>query len=213
MTPRGARRLLVGAALWWCCVGAGCDLFKPAVPEPPSGQALVGDYSEPDSTLDSMARAIRAKGSTPGAPDTYRAALANPLLDGRGFDAQFDPITVATYESGGQRAPLPWNYASEVSFYDNFASQNGQLAYDMQWSLYPQGGAQDSTADSVKVYRTYQVFMKLANGKIDTLGYGHATLRLVRSNSKWVLVQWIDLEDAAAPRSALSYGGLRFKYP
>ncbi len=48
----------------------------------------------------------------------------------------------------------------------------------MKWDLYPQGGAQDSTADSVKVYRTYYVFMKLANGDVDTLGYGHATLRL-----------------------------------
>ncbi len=107
--------MLVGIALVLAWAGAGCDLFKPAVPEPPSGSVLVGNYTEPDSTLASMARAMRAKGSTPGAPDTYRGALADPLVDGRSFEALFDPLTVVRYESGGQRAPLPWNFASEVS--------------------------------------------------------------------------------------------------
>ena len=80
---------LLLACLWLATSGAACGLFRPAKPEPPSGSALVPDYSTVEATLLTMKRGIEDKARSNGL-SAYIGALADTNADHRAFHAFFD---------------------------------------------------------------------------------------------------------------------------
>jgi len=200
---------MLALVLAWAATTVGCDLFKPAEPEPPAGETIAGNYSTVDSTLDTMALAIRAKAQLDG-ENAYLRALADPTLDGRSFEAEFDPATVARYlAASGTDVPNPWRRDSESLFYQGFARSNQNDAHDMRWA---DGDQTDPppAADSAIVFRKYFV-----NGKSSTtsqvypIAVGQAEMHFVRNSRGWIMVRWIDREDPAPPAGSDSYGMLR----
>ena len=210
MEPVTRARVLIAAAIGgtmvWLC--AGCGLFKPAVPEQAVGTVIVGDYSTPDSTLATLARAIDAKGNQ-GGQDAYMAGLADTTIDGHAFQALFDQATVLRYLSTNATFPVWLKDPHERNFYGKFASTNGGNGFAMRWG---EGQASDDLSnDSLQIlYRRYDIFLTHGPTVIDTLVTGYAEFRMIRSGSRWVMWRWIDTE-AGAVGNAISYGELRLR--
>lgn len=195
---RAASALLIAA------LAAGCDLFKPAEPEPPDGDVILGNYTTVDSTLDTMARAVRAKGQLDG-QNAYLRGLADPALDvGRTFVAEFDAATLSGFQGS---VPNPWGRNEESSFYSNFAGDDGLLAHDMEWG---DGDRSDPvpTDSTATVIRSYRVLRLNATNSITTLATGYADMDFVRTPRGWVMVRWVDRENSTGPTRS-SYGALR----
>jgi hypothetical protein len=203
--PRPIRPLLALLVL----VVAGCDLFKPAEPEQPVGETIAGNYTDVDSTLNTLALAIRVKAQL-GGENAYLRGFADPTLDGRPFVAEFDPATVSRYlGAGGTDVPNPWRREQEALFYGKFAGTNAGDTRDMSWAA---GDRDDPPAasDSAIVFRKYLVVGKTStNGTIYTIGSGQAEMHFVRNSRGWIMVRWIDREDPARPTGSESYGYLR----
>ena len=203
MSARAGIRILLVAA-WIALSGAACDLFTPATPEQPEGAVIVGNYTFPDSTLATIARAIRAKGNSGGA-DAYRLALADTTADRKNFYAFFDPLTLARFQS----VPNPWTRVEEQVFYGRFAAANGNLAYDMKWADGTQ--THDPTDSLIVLDRKYQIFLRQTTGVVNVMAQGYAELHFWRSGNNWVLMRWFDREDSTAAQGVKSYGHLRLE--
>lgn len=190
-----------------CVTGAGCDLFKPAEPEQPAGETILGNYTTIDSTLDTMALAVRAKAQLDG-ENAYLRGLADATLDGRVFIAEFDPATVSRYLQTGTDVPNPWRIEHEGTFYRRFAGSDGTDAHDMEWRP---GDQSDPTAapDSAIVFRKYVVTGRSSSNIAYTIAVGQAEMHFIRNSRGWIMVRWIDREDPAPPANAVSYGMLR----
>jgi hypothetical protein len=205
---RTLRSALVVATVAAVC--AGCGLFKPAIPEKAKGTVIVGDYSDPDSTLATMAYAIEAKGNQ-GGQDAYAAALADTTLDHHAFQALFDPITAQRWLSTNTDLPIIGR-DEERHFYGTFSTTNAGNEFVMRWS---EGQASDDRSnDSLNIlYRKYEIFLKHNAAITDTIGTGFAELHMIRSGTRWVMWRWIDREVVPPVSDALSFGQLRLKYP
>jgi hypothetical protein len=203
MTPRRLVPILLVAA-WIALSGAACDLFTPAKPEAPQGEVIIGNYSDPESTLATIATAIRSKGNSGGA-DAYRRALADTALDRHNFYAYFDPATVI----GFTNVPNPFRSVEEQVFYGKFMAYYGNLAYDMKWS---EGQATFDPTDSLIVLdRKYQIYLRQSTGVVNVIGQGYAQLHFWRSGNNWVLMRWFDREDPSVAQGVKSYGRLRLE--
>lgn len=187
---------------------AGCDLFKPAEPELPVGETITGNYTSVDSTLNTLALAIRVKAQL-GGENAYLRGFADQTLDGRPFVAQFDPATVNEYlGAGGTDVPNPWGREQEALFYGKFAGTNAGDTRDMSWDVGDQSDP-PAASDSAIVFRKYRILGRTTTNTLYTIGSGQAELHFVRNSRGWIMVRWIDREDPAPPAGAESYGYLR----
>lgn len=207
MAALGMRPRIAALALATALAGTGCELFKPAEPELSVGRVIIGNYSDPDSTLNTLAYGVRAK-ATNGGQDAYLKGLADPNLDGgRTFVAEFDPATIA--RNSGQTIPNPWGRTEESTFYSRLASDAGLSRQDLQWKP---GDRDDPpiAGDSATVFRQYVVSRRSSStNAVTTIGIGQAELRFVHVPRGWVIVRWIDREEPSPPANAVSYGQLR----
>jgi hypothetical protein len=197
------------AAAWLATSGAVCSFFRPATPEPPSGSAIVPDYSSVEATLETMTKGIDDKAQHNGL-SAYIGALADTNTDPRAFHAFFDPLTLSRYVG---TVPADWSRAlEEQKFYPNFVRKySGD--YDMQFTTDPSAGNDDITDNTALLHRRYQVVVTLADGTPDTVANGFANLYLVKSSAnRWVVVRWDDREDSSPPGpDALSFGQRRLE--
>ena len=189
---------------------AGCDLFKPADPELPVGETIAGNYTQVDSTLNTIALAIRVKAQL-GGENAYLRAFADQTLDGRPFVAEFDPATVIRYVGAGGTDVPNWRREQEQLFYGKFSGTNAGDTRDMTWAPGDQSDPPEAP-DSAIVFRKYKVTGKTTTNTLYYLGSGQAELHFIRNSRGWILVRWIDREDPAPPPNAESYGMLRLTY-
>jgi hypothetical protein len=179
-----------------------CDLFKPATPEAGgTGTLVLTNYSDPDSTLDTMARGMAAKGNGTSA---YMGGIADTVRDLHIFRTVFDQAVLARYNSipGALEPPDPWG-DQERTFFFNFIQYKSNASYDMKWDLDPFNpdpplGPGDTSALR---HRSYQVTAKQSDGSVAIIAVGYAELLFVRTTTgRWVIAVWSDHVDPA-------YGG------
>ena len=200
------RAMVLGAAavLAALTVAPGCDYFKPATPETPqAGTSVVPNYNQPDSTLDTVARAIADKGRSNG-QSAYAGAFADTTVDAREFHAFFDTQTLARMAALGITPPLDWDHAHEANFYPRLVTLSSVPAgatYLFQWSK-DETAEDDYQADTATLYREYRAIAILQGGQTQIFARGFAALTLVHASSKWVIVRWQDREAADANRDA-----------
>jgi hypothetical protein len=193
--------LLVLLALAWLAatgeVGV-CKLFRPASPETGGTSSLVlTNYTQPDSTLATMARGIKAKVN---GTDAYLGGIADTSRDGRAFRAGFDPAIVARYTSqaGSLPIPDPWSTDLERTFFFNFV-QYRSTPYTMTWAPDPANPLDDLGPDAAVIHRAYLVTTHQDDGTDPTIAVGFADLFFVRTAAgRWVIVGWGDRVDPAA---------------
>jgi hypothetical protein len=192
MIPRARHAipaLLVLAAL------AGCDYFSPTEPEPPDpGTPLIGDFSHPDSTLATWARAIEAKGGS-GATSVYREAFADSTVPTTpAYHQFFWPEDVREYENTtGLDAPADWGIQDEITFYGYFV---GYRPGEYHVELVPDPPNPDDLTDPdvAELHRHYTV----TAGSV-TIARGFADLVLIRgSDARWRITVWEDRRDPLA---------------
>lgn len=212
------RTLPLLALAWLAAAGLGpCELFKPATPEAPSGDAIIGNYTEPDSTLAAIVYGIRSKGQN-GGDGVYRAAFADSSgaggsPDGRGFNAFFDPVTVTRHTSTGGTLPATWPVWGRINE-EGFFARVVRLypePYDMTFEKDPGPGNDDYASNPAVLYRRYQLFRRLSNGVVVPFSSGYVEVRLFDTGTRHVIVSWIDREDPSPPAGAICYGRLRLE--
>jgi hypothetical protein len=200
---RLAPRLVLLSLAWLTATGSVgmCKLFRPATPElGGSGVLIPTNYSDPDSTLTTLARGIAGKGNGLSA---YMGGIAQDVRDGRDFNATFDPAVLARYNSSpGHTVPNPFGADLERTFFFNFVQYMKGADYSMSWgpdNFNPID--QPPAADTALVHRSYQVTAHLSDGSTSIIAVGYADLSFLHTAAnRWVIVNWQDRVDAA-------YGG------
>ena len=186
------------AVAWLVTTGAvgACDLFRPAVPERGGGGVIVlTNYTDPDSTLATLARGLASKGD---GRDAYMGGIADPVRDARSFEATFDPAVLARYNSrpGALPVPSPWSTKEEGTFFSSFA-QYKTTPYAMVWGPDNNNPIDDKTGDPRLIHRSYQVTTQLS-GATQIIAVGFADLTFTPTPSgRWVILRWQDRVDPA----------------
>ncbi len=184
-------------------LAGGCNLFRPADPEPPAGgDVFIPDYSDPARVLTTLARALELK--------SEQAAYADGLADSiysadQPFSARHDPADIAEVPPG---TPIPsrWDKNRERVFYSRVVVQRDTTLF-MLFQFTP--GLTDSLGANQQVlYRTYTMFVGAAAG--DTIARGRADLRFVKlAGQGWRLLHWVDRRDPSTNPNLRTFGWLR----
>jgi hypothetical protein len=190
--PSWARFLWVSAWLIATVTMAGCNYFRPADAEPPSGASIIPDYSDPDATLRTMALAIVDKARTNGA-SIYAGALAESTSTSTpAFRQFFWPADSASWvQTSGRPVPSPWTFALERDFYTRFIALRGE-GYQMQWG--PGRQSDDVGPSQATIYRQYLVTTESG----DSIAIGQADLQFYKTGANWLITRWDDRPDPHA---------------
>jgi hypothetical protein len=178
----------------------GCNYFKPTQPEAPSGeQTFVPNYSDPDSTLATIAKSIGDKGRTIGGV-AYSNAFADSSTAGgfAGYHQFYDKLDVASWESASGRKAPEWGFEQEQSFYNGFVQLRGD-PFVCTWApddLNPD----EVTSNVVTIHRHYLIVSQAVDGtQTSFLARGYADLRMLRfPDGLWRIVLWNDRRDPDA---------------
>ena len=168
-------------------VGAGgCNYFRPAIPEPPSGSAIRADYSTPQATLQTLTLALADKARTNGTSAWVGAF-------GDAYQHQFWPLDVTQWETtSGRTAPL-WTVLLEQNFYTQFVALRGDN-YVLEWALDEE---HDDDEQLGTFHRHYVVTTQTEDG--DPSGYlaiGYVDLIFTRTpQGQWLITRWEDRPD------------------
>jgi hypothetical protein len=197
-------RLAILALAWMASTGAVgvCKLFRPASPEHGGVAVLIPtNYSDPESTLVTLARGMAGKANGLAA---YSGGIADITRDGQSFTATFDPAVLSRYKSlpGALEVPARWDEVYERTFFFNFIQYKKNADYTLAWGpdqfnpIDPPRGT-----DTALLHRSYKVTAHLSDGSDLIIAVGYADVSFVLNPaSRWVIVGWQDRVDAA-------YGG------
>jgi len=190
--------------------GAGCDYFKPANPEAPSlTSVIIPNYSQPENTLETLAKGIEDKGRTNGL-SAYSGGLAER------FQAGFDAQTVNRMEQQGVVVPEDWNLGREESFYSKFVTLSTvplNSEYNFQWVDDQTQGEDVHEAELAILQKEYRAFAILQGGESRYIARGFATLHFIKVSARWVITRWEDREknDAQIEQGEVSMGQRRLE--
>ena len=176
----------------------GCtNPFKPADPEPPSGDAVVEDFGSIDDMLNTIATAIQTR-STNGA-NAYIHAFAESTTAGqRAFRAYHDPGAKQAWltGSGGQTAPEPWLLPNERGLHSELSRIRPNDAYFFQWLPDPDSPGDDEIATDVfLVHRKYRLFATPVNTDPVIIAAGFADLLIQKDGARYSIFEWRDRVD------------------
>jgi hypothetical protein len=181
-------------------LAAGCgDYFRPAVPEPPTGDPVVLDYSEAEATLGTLSQGLADKATTNG-EFAYIGAFAdstNP--DTPGFHQIFDPDVVVLWEQAfGRTAPSDWGVPLERNFYAYLIALQGD-PFTIEWQPIENRPDPQPGADEVVLNRSYKIEAVSQDGSARSIiAVGLATLTFrPNATGDWVIVRWVDEVDPA----------------
>ncbi len=210
---RGRARLDWRAALLVAIVPtlvgwSGCSFFRPARPElPTAGSGFAANYTEPESTLRTIALAIQDRAATSGAT-AYSGAFADTASDPRGFDAFFDPATLARYPN----PETVWNHDKEVAFYPKFCQIIKTAAtYEMFWDPDPNSPFDQLNPTTALLHRFYRVnAIPTGADALIHVAQGYADLQFQLMGGNWKIVSWQDREDPTVTDSLRSLGEVSY---
>jgi len=189
-------RVLAGCTVWLTLTGGGCNLFEPAQPEPPTGQAIIPDYSDPDRTLDMIAQAVRDKAGTNGS-SVYMGAFADSTSPATpAYHHFFWPTDVI---DTGITPPADWTRVHEETFYSKLVNLRGDQ-YQLIWEPDPASGSDDIGARTAVIHRHYRLISETDDGTpTGTMAFGFADLTLVKgTDANWRITLWSDRVDPTA---------------
>ncbi|HEY2953814.1 MAG TPA: hypothetical protein VGK89_01050 [Candidatus Eisenbacteria bacterium] len=204
-------------AVWLSATGAfgTCNFFKPAVPELPNRAPIIGDYSTPTATLQTLARGLVDKNGSNG-QEVYMGALAESTQDLRAFHAFFDLRDLNQRPTWDRNRD--WNRDLESVLYSDLVRKYSH-PYEMTWGPYEPGGDERSEGDGSRdstLHRRYTVVQVIGTGSTATrspLAVGAADLYFVKSAAlnRWVIVRWQDYRAIDAGADTVTLGRRRLE--
>lgn len=198
------RRLIVwlgGAVLWMALAGAGCDLFRPADPEPPDERSIIPDYATVEQTLDMIALAIRDKARSNGSAVYIGAFAESTTASTPAYHHFFWPTDVDECASCGGVAP-DWGLALERDFYNKLVNLRGD-EYQLSWV--PDDTRPDDERETrAEIHRHYEITTETSDGTVTgALARGFADLVMVKGvDGNWRIMIWNDRVDPDADPGA-----------
>ncbi len=202
--------LLLGAWLFATGAFGTCNFFKPAVPEAPNRAPIIGDYSSPTLTLETLAKGIVDKNVSNGQA-VYMQAFAETTSDGRGYHAFFDLRDLIERPTWGDR---DWDRLLESQLYNSLVTDFTN-PLEMTWEPYPPAGNESGTpnVDSL-VHRKYKIFHVSGTGTRFPVAIGAADLYFVQSpaaGNRWVITRWQDFHSVGADSNQITLGKRRLE--
>jgi len=203
------------ALLLFLAVIPGCDLFKPATPEPPTSNVLLTNFTDPDSVLATVRRAIEAKGQA-NSTEAYALAFADSVRsDGV---TPLDGIEFHAFVSAEIRARFPadftvidWTSDREQLFYSQLIRVSN-APYTMRWTRDDAHPDEQPSEDHVILHRKYLVQTATADSIAVAQGIADLYLSLLPSGStRWVIYRWDDRVNPDAPQASQTYGERRLR--
>jgi hypothetical protein len=194
------RRAALPVALALGLMVGGCDLFRPEVPPPPSGNAVVEDFASPTRLLSTLADAVANKG--PSGQTAYANAFAeSTAATTRAFYAFHWPAVVDNWRQLSQREPPnPWDLTLERNFYSYLVGVYETFDYTLVWDRDPGSPNDeiDDAAGTALLHRQYQlVASSTTTAEQKRIAVGFADLYLYRDTGRWFLYRWEDRIDPA----------------
>jgi hypothetical protein len=191
---------------------AGCDLFKPATPEPPDkgGPPVPANYSAPDSVLETIRLAIEAKGGA-NAGDAYINAFADSTptgTDGHFFRAFVSNDILLTFPPDRR---VDWTFYKEQFFYAHLIAISND-PYKATWS--PDDlHADEIGTDLTILHRKYRIETVPKGGAQPiVIAAGYADLYFYpvpTAVNEWVIGRWDDRVDPEEDPLHQTYGQRR----
>lgn len=184
---------------------AGCSLFKPTEPEPPSGSNLIPDYSTPLETLRTMADAVSVKAAGQNAYDD--ALLADGEGGFAGFRAYHLPEVAARHPDGS----ATWTKEEERVFFGDLVTRSAD-EYVMEFRDDSRNGAFQNTddPDTASLYQRYTISTFDADGdNTGMIANGYAYISMRRVNSRWQVLLWKDIDGEPGDDDSETFGALR----
>jgi hypothetical protein len=173
----------------------GCtNPFKPADPEPPSGDAVIENFSTIEDLLNTMALAIQTR--TPNGANAYIHAFAESTTTGqRAFRAYHDPAAKAAWITGsaGQSAPEPWLLLNEFGLHSELSRVRPNDAYFFKWDPDPGSPRDDEIATDVFAYHRHYYLYAGEGGVVIAAGF--ADLLIQKQGSRYSIFEWRDRVD------------------
>jgi len=181
--------------------GGGCDLFRPADPEPPGGSVIIPDYSSPETTLESLALALADKARTNGTSVYVGAFAESTSAATPAYHHFFSPEDAASWIVLGREVPV-WNLNLEQNFYIKFVTLRGE-DYRLIWipdDLNPD----DIRETQATIHRYYTIDTEDLDGNLTgALARGFADLTFLRgTDGNWRITRWEDRVDPSADPGA-----------
>jgi hypothetical protein len=190
---------LVAALLGLTLVVAGCENpFTPSKPQLPNdSSSLRVDYSRPDSTLATIARAFSARGTD--GQQAYFDAIADSTSPATfEFYAFAAPTVVDAWEAENPSlTPPTWAHALEQHFYGYMTGLDTR-AYVFTWDqdlLSSSDPPEDDVNGLALKHRHYALSAHAT--PLDTIAVGYADLYFQKINGNWLLYRWEDRIDPA----------------
>jgi hypothetical protein len=178
---------------------AACDWFRPAQPEAPSGEiAFIPDYSQPESTLVTIARAIADKGVTIGA-SAYAGAFAESVTSASpaAYHQFFSDQDIANWLINHSAVP-DWGFREEQTFYNRFVRLYPADAYRMEWAK----DTLNPDVESEGVFNRHYLITghnPTTGNQTRFLAIGYCTLKMLQfTDGNWRIVRWDDKVDPNA---------------
>lgn len=185
-------RILPAIAL--ALVLAGCE--KATRPAVYAGPPLPPNFTSPESTLATLARAVHEK-----AISDFGMCFADTLLESREFHAVFDSADVALYLESHHSIPDDWRRDDELAFFPGFVNHVGPL-YRVDLTVDPgRGGVVVVGGSSQR--EIWHVRYRVWSGEVPVVA-GAAALTLERvglAQDAFRLVFWSDARDTAGVRT------------
>ena len=184
---------LAAAALLLSLLGCA-NPFKPADPEPPSGDIVIEDFGTIEDLLNTMAVAIQTR--SPNGADAYIHAFAESTTAGqRAFRAYHDPAAKAAWiaGAGGQSAAEPWLLRNELGLHTELSGIRPTDAYFFKWDIDNGSPRDDEIATDVfSVHRHYYLYA--GEGGV-VIAAGFADLLIQKQGSRYSIFEWRDRVD------------------
>jgi hypothetical protein len=177
-------------------LGACVNPFKPADPELPDANAVLEDFSWPDSVLDTMDRALETR-STSGASAYMRAFAESTQFGDRAFRAYYDGAVKSNWQSSTQlTAPEPWDVKLEQNLHTSIAGLRPSYSYRWEWGRddASPNNEDPSAADTVLYHQHYELWASDGNTE-QRIVVGFVDLSFQKKDGRWSLFRWVDRVD------------------
>jgi hypothetical protein len=185
------------ATLVFVLLLGGCtNPFKPADPEPPSGNGIVEDFSSIEALLSTVETAIATR---PSGANAYIHAFADSTTPSdRAFRAYHDPAVKAAWLAGsnGQGAPEPWLLGNELGLYSQLSRIRPNDPYLFLFRPDPSSENDTDISPDVRlIHRHYVLKAKPVSSDTVTIVSGFADILVQKANGRYSIFEWRDRVD------------------
>ena len=178
---------------------SGCGMFSTRPAEAPGGggPGVPPNFTTPDSTLATIARAIHDRSTT-----NFGLALADTLIELREFHAVFDPADLIEWTSSGHPDyPHDWRRTDELTLFPQFVANFPDQLYDTYFFVDEDRGGKINVGGPTQMEIWNMHYRVWAGTTPVAAGSAGLTFERVGLSGEYKLTYWDDHRDTTNVRS------------